>query len=123
MSYVANLRKLCNEYAKCQACAFGKTAFYDKAPYRVFYRGNVPASLMFVGEAAGKREAAFGTPFIGPSGDLLNRILAWQNIPQNDIFITNSIVCNGDGVSKPTTEAIDACNDRLKKMIEIVSKL
>lgn len=42
----------------------------------VFGEGNPDAKVMIVGEAPGGEEEASGIPFVGPSGKLLNQILA-----------------------------------------------
>ncbi|HRW06405.1 MAG TPA: uracil-DNA glycosylase family protein, partial [Caldilineaceae bacterium] len=42
----------------------------------VIYRGNPAARLMIVGEAPGPQENKQGKPFVGPSGKLLEQILA-----------------------------------------------
>lgn len=61
-------------------------------------RGDIPADLLFIGEAPGKSEDLLGEPFVGPSGKLLdtmiNDVTARLKISQKvTYFITNVILC------------------------------
>lgn len=51
--------------------------------------GNRKAKLAVVGEAPGDVENAYGRPFIGPTGELLNDLLKEAGIQRDDIWITN----------------------------------
>lgn len=51
--------------------------------------GSPMARLMIVGEAPGQEEAAQGKPFVGRSGQLLNRVLAEVGIPREQAWVTN----------------------------------
>ena len=58
----------------------------------VIHRGNPEAKLMIVGEAPGTEEDRLGKPFVGRSGQLLDKILRAANFdPEEDVFITNSV--------------------------------
>lgn len=48
-----------------------------------------PCKIAIVGEAPGAKEAETGMPFQGPSGHLLNQVLAENGIRRGDCFITN----------------------------------
>src|ERR1041385_1160595 len=54
-----------------------------------------------IGEAPGAYEAAYGIPFTGPSGDLLNSVLKHHGIDRNDVMISNSVLCRPDGNEDP----------------------
>lgn len=58
---------------------------------QVFGEGDPGARLMLVGEAPGKEEAAAGRPFVGPAGQVLNRLLERLAIPRADLWITNTV--------------------------------
>lgn len=51
--------------------------------------GPIPAKIMLVGEAPGDHEVARGTPFIGPSGQELNKMLGEAKIARGECFTTN----------------------------------
>jgi DNA polymerase len=79
----------------------------------VISRGNPNAKLLLVGEAPGPQENIKGKPFVGPAGQLLDKILqAAQFDPENDIYITNSVFRmppgeNGANFRKPNDVEID----------------
>lgn len=58
----------------------------------VISRGNPEAKLLLVGEAPGPQENIQGKPFVGPAGQLLDKILQAANFdPNRDVYITNSV--------------------------------
>lgn len=56
---------------------------------RLIQQGPRDARIMLVGEAPGYYEAKEGVPFIGASGELLNRMLDRVGIRRSECFITN----------------------------------
>jgi len=86
----------------------------------VLARGKIPASVLFIGEAPGVSEDVLGTPFIGPAGKLLDRMITKAGLM--DYCMTNLICCiprgeDGDKTAEPPEEAILACQERLKEII------
>jgi uracil-DNA glycosylase len=61
------------------------------AGVQVFGEGNPRARIMIVGEAPGREEVAAGRPFVGPAGQVLNRMLERLGIPRQEIWITNTV--------------------------------
>lgn len=58
----------------------------------VVYRGNPQAKLMIVGEGPGAEEDRLGKPFVGKSGQLLDKILEAVNFnPETDVYVTNVV--------------------------------
>jgi len=58
----------------------------------VISRGNPNTKLLIIGEAPGPQENIQGKPFVGPAGQLLDKILRAGNFdPDNDVYITNSV--------------------------------
>lgn len=58
----------------------------------VISRGNPNAKLLLIGEAPGPQENIKGKPFVGPAGQLLDKILQAGNFdPEQDVYITNSV--------------------------------
>ncbi len=93
------------------------------------YRGNPQARLMIVGEAPGPEENKIGKPFVGRSGQLLDRILESAGFdPQKDVFITNAVFRMPPGEDdkpfrKPTTEEIEAYKPYMLEIIRLVDPL
>ncbi len=102
-------------------------------------RGQVPADVLFIGEAPGASEDALGQPFVGPAGALLNQIIE-RAIPKVDSVnedykpewyyaytwaLTNLVCCfpreaKERGENEPEDEEILACRPRLVEFINIV---
>jgi len=58
----------------------------------VISRGNPKAKLLLIGEAPGPQENIQGKPFVGPAGQLLDKILTAGSFnPDKDVYITNSV--------------------------------
>jgi DNA polymerase len=79
----------------------------------VISRGNPDAKLLLVGEAPGPQENIQGKPFVGPAGQLLDKILRAANFdPAQDVYITNSVFRmppgeDGSAFRKPNDVEID----------------
>ncbi len=92
----------------------------------VIYRGNPKAKLMIVGEAPGTEEDRMGKPFVGRSGQLLDKILRAANFdPENDVFITNAVFRlppgdNGKPLRKPTSDEIVYYKPYLLEIIRLI---
>ena len=78
----------------------------------VFAAGHPEADLMIVGEAPGAGEDRTGIPFVGPSGKLLDRMLATIGVDRTSreaakgAYITNVLPWRPPGNRKPTAAEI-----------------
>lgn len=54
-------------------------------------KGSRSAKIMFVGESYGKTEETMGRPFVGESGQDLDKLCGEAGIPLNDCFYTNVV--------------------------------
>ena len=93
----------------------------------VLGRGSRKAQIMFIGEGPGHEEDMSGEPFVGPSGDLLDKFLNVFEINRADVFIDNIVGCRpfvmdeGKKVTrKPANEEVLACKPRLQQSIYLV---
>ena len=57
----------------------------------VLGEGPVGAAVAFVGEQPGDREDLEGRPFVGPAGQLLDRMLAEVGIDRSRTYVTNAV--------------------------------
>lgn len=73
----------------------------------VFSSGDTDADLMVIGEAPGEDEDRESCPFIGASGQLLNRMLAAIDIDRKDVYVTNVIPWRPPKNRTPTQMEID----------------
>lgn len=94
----------------CTACrlATGRTQV-------VFGRGAPTARILIIGEAPGREEDLKGQPFVGAAGQLLDRILAAAELPWDDIFITNTVLCRPPGNRQPLPDELRACRSHLER--------
>lgn len=87
----------------------------------VFGEGDPAARVMFVGEAPGAREDQTGRPFVGPAGQLLERILEGaMGLQRSKVFIANINKCRPPGNRAPDADEVAACMPFLKQQVEIV---
>ncbi|HIC95827.1 TPA: hypothetical protein EYP12_04250 [Candidatus Bipolaricaulota bacterium] len=55
--------------------------------------GSPEADLVFIGEAPGEVEDRLGRPFVGPAGQLLDKILESAGLAREEVYITNMVKC------------------------------
>ena len=86
----------------------------------VFGEGNYHADLLFGGEAPGAEEDATGRPFVGKSGQLLDKMIQAMQFQRSEVFIGNIVKCRPPGNRNPMPEEADACIGYLKRQIELI---
>ena len=80
--------------------------------------GAMPAALMCVGEGPGAQEDASGRPFVGPAGQLLDRILLQgMGLRREEVFIANLVKCRPPGNRDPLPEEVAACAPFLQEQL------
>ncbi|MCS7167904.1 MAG: uracil-DNA glycosylase [Gemmatales bacterium] len=87
----------------------------------VFGVGNPNAELVFVGEAPGQEEDAQGEPFVGPAGQLLNRILAACGLRREEVYICNVLKCRPPNNRAPLPHEIANCRGYLDQQLTIIA--
>ena len=103
----------------CQACQRCKLAATRR--HAAVYRGSPRARLLLIGEGPGEQEDRQGKPFVGPAGQLLDRILASVALdPAADVFITNVVKCRPPGNRVPEPDEIAACRPFLLEQLRLV---
>jgi uracil-DNA glycosylase family 4 len=100
--------------------AFEGCALRQTATSTVFADGNPAARLMLIGEAPGAEEDRLGKPFVGRSGQLLDRMLAAIGIDRTAAYITNVLYWRPPGNRKPTPAEIAACLPFVERHIALV---
>ncbi|HRN78359.1 MAG TPA: uracil-DNA glycosylase [Candidatus Dependentiae bacterium] len=111
------LEELYEPYKKCLQCPLGNLGRTQV----VFGHGNPDAELMFIGEGPGAEEDKQGLPFVGRSGQLLNRILQAVGLDREEVFITNIVKCRPPNNRKPLPTESETCKRiLLKKQIQII---
>jgi len=85
----------------------------------VFGDGNPEGGLMLVGEAPGREEDIEGLPFVGRSGQLLDRMLAAIGIDRTTAYIANVIPWRPPGNRTPTPHETEICRPFIERQIEL----
>jgi len=96
--------------AQCETCPLNTPDFGFVPSY-----GPDRAQIALVGQNPGRNEIKYGRPFIGPSGKLLDKVLAAFHLDRSQMFITNACLCTAiDNPSfTPPPAAVSACRGRL----------
>jgi DNA polymerase len=87
----------------------------------VFADGNPEAGIMFVGEAPGRDEDLEGLPFVGRSGQLLDRMLAAIGLDRQSAYIANVIPWRPPGNRTPTPQETEICRPFIERQIELAN--
>ena len=87
----------------------------------VFADGNPQARVMFVGEAPGADEDRIGKPFMGRSGQLLDRMMAAIGLDRSAAYITNVVPWRPPGNRNPTPQEISICRPFIERQIELAN--
>jgi DNA polymerase len=88
---------------------FGDCPLAATATNLVFAEGNPESGLVLVGEAPGADEDRAGRPFVGASGQLLDRMLASIGLNRERLLVTNLIPWRPPGNRPPTDTEIQVC--------------
>lgn len=92
----------------------------DHARQMVFSRGNPKADIMVIGEAPGRDEDIQGKPFVGRSGQLLDKIFASIGLTDDSLYITNIVNWRPPGNRNPSAEEIAMCKPFLMRHIALI---
>jgi uracil-DNA glycosylase family protein len=79
------------ERVRAEARACTRCDLHQRATQTVFGEGPVPAALALIGEQPGDYEDQQGHPFVGPSGELLDRALKAAGIDRAQVYVTNAV--------------------------------
>jgi uracil-DNA glycosylase len=100
--------------------SFDGCALKFTASRLVFSDGNAQARLMFVGEAPGRDEDIAGLPFVGRSGQLLDRMIGAIGLDRAQVYIANIIPWRPPGNRTPTPQETQICLPFIRRQIELV---
>jgi DNA polymerase len=111
---IAELRQAVEKFEGCALKATARTtAFCD---------GVLGAPVLLLGEAPGKEEDEQGKPFVGRSGQLLDRMLAQIGLSRaSNVLISNTIYWRPPGNRDPTQGEIVACLPFVERLIELAN--
>ncbi len=86
----------------------------------VFGEGDSSADLLVVGEAPGLEEDRSGRPFVGPAGQLLDKMLAAIGFRRDEVFICNVLKCRPPDNRDPLGDEVASCRPYLRRQVELI---
>jgi|SRR5579884_274718 len=91
----------------------------------VFGVGSLDARIFFCGEAPGAEEEQQGEPFVGPAGQLLDRMIQAMGLRREEVYIGNIMNWRPElpttfGNRPPTAAEMAYCLPYLRAQIEVV---
>jgi len=89
-------------------------------PRMVVGEGPFVARVMLIGQNPGAEEEKQGRPFVGRSGQYLDKVLERNGIDRGELFITSVVKCRTPQNRKPTREEIAGCLPLLIEQIRQV---
>lgn len=106
---------------KAALAAFEGCALKNTAKNLVFSDGNPEARIMLVGEAPGADEDRLGLPFVGPSGQLLDKMLAAIGLDRTSVYIANTIPWRPPGNRTPSAHETAVCRPFILRQIKLAN--
>jgi uracil-DNA glycosylase family 4 len=106
-----------DEALSCTRCRLA-----DGRTQVVFGMGDPSADLMFVGEGPGAEEDRQGLPFVGRSGQLLDRLMAEEmGLDRDSCYIANVVKCRPPENRDPKPDEIAACRPWLEAQVDHIA--
>jgi DNA polymerase len=111
-----DLAELAGRAAGCTRCPLA-----EHRTQVVFGVGDPDADLLFVGEAPGRDEDIQGEPFVGRSGQLLDRlVLEEMGVDRSRFYIANVVKCRPPDNRDPRPDEIASCRPFLDSQLELI---
>lgn len=112
MEQMNAIREQCLACEKCGLCARRKNV--------VFGVGATDAEIMLIGEGPGQQEDLTGEPFVGPAGQLLDRMLSIIGLNRQNCYIANIVKCRPPQNRDPLPDEQQACLPWLREQISVI---
>lgn len=109
-------KELIDEINGCEKCRL-----CEKRTCVVPGEGNPNADLMFIGEGPGRDEDEQGRPFVGVSGQLLDRMIHAIGMERTEVYIANVVKCRPPMNRNPEPDEAAACLPYLRSQFVLVS--
>jgi DNA polymerase len=110
------LAEIAREVEACRACAL-----CEKRKRAVPGQGPSRPIAMVVGEGPGAEEDERGLPFVGPAGQLLDKMLAAIGLDRaSNCYIANAVKCRPPQNRDPSPDEREACLPYLRRQIALL---
>lgn len=104
------------EVKNCSKCP----ELYSTRTQTVFGVGPVDADLVFIGEGPGGEEDRLGEPFVGPSGQLLDKMIQAMGLKRQACYIMNVVKCRPPGNRQPEPSECLNCRPYFDRQLELL---
>ena len=102
----------------CHSCK--KCRLWEMRTNVVIGKGSRNADILFIGEGPGQQEDLQGVPFVGPAGQLLDKMLASVGLSLEDAYIANVVKCRPPGNRDPHDDEKEACLNYLRYQLMLI---
>ncbi|MFN7628386.1 MAG: uracil-DNA glycosylase family protein [Pirellula sp.] len=113
---IESLRILSEEVKACRKCS----DIVCRRQQTVFGIGPHDVRFVMFGEAPGAEEDRTGEPFVGPAGQLLDKILVATGLKRDEVYIMNTLKCRPPNNRTPTEIEVENCRPFFESQIEIL---
>jgi uracil-DNA glycosylase family 4 len=110
------LEALASEASTCTKCGL-----HEGRHQSVFARGSGASGLVFIGEGPGEEEDRQGLPFVGPAGQLLDRMIAAMQLGRDDVYVCNIVKCRPPKNRKPEPDEMSRCMPYLAEQLSLLA--
>lgn len=111
-----SFEELKKDCMQCNKCRLGETR-----TNLVFGVGNPKAKVLFIGEGPGEQEDLKGEPFVGRSGQLLDKMLAAVDLSRDEnVYIANMVKCRPPQNRDPKPDEQDVCMEWLREQVRLI---
>ena len=104
-----------NQVKDCTACELSQARTQS-----VFGVGDYNADWLIIGESPNVDEDKQGEPFIGETGQLVNKMLQAIGLQREQVYITNLVKCHSANSPHPKANQVTQCNHFLQQEIALV---
>jgi uracil-DNA glycosylase family 4 len=112
---IESLDQIQSRLGDCRRCPLS-----EKRTRLVFGEGDPAARLVFVGEGPGLEEDQQGRPFVGPAGQLLDKIIAAMHLRRDQVYICNVVKCRPPSNRNPEPEEVAICKPFLERQLAAI---
>ena len=110
-----SLNVLNYEIRACEKCNLSLTR-----KHALTGEGDINADVLFVALSPGSKENDQNKMFVGPSGQVFNKLLSAAGIDRKSVYMTNLIKCMLPKNRKPTWKEIEICSGFLDDEILLI---
>ncbi|MCR4378078.1 MAG: uracil-DNA glycosylase [Rhodospirillales bacterium] len=86
----------------------------------VFGAGNSAAKVVLIGDVPGADEDRQGAPFVGPGGQLLDKMLASIGLDRAQVYVANTVFWRPPGNRTPHASEVAVCLPFVERLIELI---